>query len=130
MLAYPKSLPLDAIQLATEIVKDRAIQARKVEFAQAAWNIQGFVLEKTLGTPTLPGCPVDGSDCDCDDETYQKLLDLEAVMFEMESEPQMFGAEDEQEAASVVTIIAIVSGILQLISFLRNRKDPDPSPEA
>lgn len=124
MLAYPEILPLDAITLAAEIVKARAIQARKQEFALATWNVQGYVQRMTLGVPTLPGC--DGDDgCDCDDETMEALLGLEAVLYEFDEEAN-FGAEDEMESISVITLLAIASAVMQLITFLRNRKDIEP----
>jgi hypothetical protein len=125
MLAYPEILPLDAITLAAEIVKARAIQARKQEFALATWNVQGYVQRMTLGVPTLPGTMEGDDGCDCDDETMEALLGLEAALYEFDEEAN-FGAEDEMESISIITLLAIASAVMQLITFLRNRKDIEP----
>lgn len=124
MLNYPTMLPLDAAQLCTEIIKQRAIQARKQEFAHAAWNVQGYIQNMTLGMPTLPGaaCP-DG--CDCDESMEDAIYELEGALYEYENEEVQFGAEDQQESISIVTILAIASAVMQLIQMWRNRPQPE-----
>jgi hypothetical protein len=128
MLAYPPILPLDAASLVAEIVKGRTIQARKVEFAHALWNVQGYVQKVTLGDPTiLPGASLE--DLGIDPMTFEQimeiLLDLEADLDEFESEGVMMGAgndeEAQQEAICIITIISIVGAVLQAIQLWRNR---------
>jgi hypothetical protein len=126
MIAYPTTLPLDAAALIAEIVKSRAVKTRRAEFAQAGWNVQGYIQKVTIGEAVAPdefGCD---NDCDCDFETVADvLMNIEAELTSFQEEPITFGAEDpeesEAESISIITILSIVGAVLQAIQLWRNR---------
>lgn len=120
MTPYPVTLPLDCVTTVIDILKNKKVQERKKEFGLCAWNIQGFVQKMVLGDPSaVVGC--DG-DCDCTTELeqlYEVCAEYNDVAFNAmtASEPS-----DNPEAIDPMTIVAIISAIMQVIEMLRNRK--------
>jgi hypothetical protein len=123
MIQYPQVLPLDAAQLVAEIVKTRKVQERKMEFAHAAWNVQGYIQKVTLGEPS--GFSTFGADDSTFGDVMEVLLDIEADLDELEEQGMMMSAanddEAKEEAGSILVILGIVSAILQAIQLWRNR---------
>ncbi len=130
MLEYPSILPLEAAQLCLEIVKARAIQARKSEFGLASWNVQGYIQRVTLGMPALPGDPnPDEVIPQIEDTIYQ----LEEALYDAESDMQvtLYGddAEDadspekDEERGNIMVVLAVVGIVIQLVQAWRNKQD-------
>ena len=121
MVEYPAMLPLDAAQICIEIVKNRQIQERKVEFAHAAWNVQGYAQSVLLGKlPTYTGPEMD-----------EKFQELAEAFEDAELSGQMFGAENPEDAESVVVVLTIIGTIVQILSalgfFKRDEEDDTPA---
>lgn len=111
MVDYPEILPLDAAQKCIEIVKNRQINERKVEFAHAAWNVQGYAQKMLLGDKTVASSP----DQLALDASFQELAD---ELGKADEEGMQFGAENEEEAGSVVVVLTIIGLIVQTLSAL------------
>lgn len=48
LVAYPVSLPLDAVKSLVAIVKSGKIAESKADFGLAVWNVQGYLQSKAL----------------------------------------------------------------------------------
>lgn len=51
MVAYPNMLPLVCVQNAITILRNREVEAKKVEFAHCLWVVQGYVFKTLFGEP-------------------------------------------------------------------------------
>lgn len=128
MTPYPSTLPLDAASLVAEIVKNRQVQERKREFALAAWNVQGYIQKVTLGDNVLFGTPnsnSDTKDANLLTEVDDILMQIEKDLYDYQSGGISFSASNEEESISVVTVLAIISAVMQLIELWRNKRQPE-----
>jgi len=55
MTPYPDSLPLDAINVIVNDIKNNAIVADRANFAKAVWELEGYGLKLGLGDPAPVG---------------------------------------------------------------------------
>ena len=113
MINYPTSLSLECVQNVMEIVKDRAIAERKQQLGLCLWNLQGYGMRLALGTPMV------GENHTTENvaELEENLTALHDTLMEASTENR-FGAESEEDAQDIGTILAIVSVVLQLLRSL------------
>jgi hypothetical protein len=57
MTPYPASLPVDAINVIVNDIKNKAVATDRANFAKAVWELEGYGLKVGLGDPT-PVTPV------------------------------------------------------------------------
>jgi len=130
MVQYPDVLPLEAVQRFVEIVKSRTINDNKKEFGLVSWNVTGYLLRVLIGVPeearTGPAFAHSG-------ELHESLEQAHAAIIEFESQEQLYTAANPEEAGDIMTVITVLSVILNLLNqlgiFKRRKKDDEVAPE-
>lgn len=119
MVQYPQTLPLDCISTLASIVKSRQVAVRKQEFGICAWNVQGYLQNTLLGSPLVSasGPP------EVSEEQETEFDNLYNACGEYND--HAFAALPEEVTGIVdpMTVIAILSSIMQLIEMFKNRKN-------
>jgi len=126
MIDYPGQLSLEAVQKVIEIIKNREMDTRKVEFAHAAWNVSGFLLKTFLGGDAERfGC--DGGCCN---KTEMEALEyMGSVLEEMQNEGS-FGAEDEKagfDISILLTLLPLIMELLEALGIFKKKDKEDAS---
>jgi hypothetical protein len=112
---YPEALPLTCVTASVAILRNGEAAQRKDELGLHLWNIQGFAQRHLLGVPgderRFATAPLSDEACCSLDE----LADL------LESYEPTSSGEEPEAALDPITILAIVSTVIQVIRLLRNR---------
>ncbi len=108
-----------------EIVKNKAIQANLEEFEKCSWNVAGYLL-KIKGGANLFGD--DNPAVAHSGEVQDALEELQSVVSHYEMD-ENYAAQNEKEAGDIMTIITVISVVMQLLNklkiFRKNRNTPD-----
>lgn len=110
MLDYPSQLSLEAVKVLIDIVKNRAIAERKVEFGHAAWNVQGYAQKMLLGAPNdLPGS----------ESLSAEALELVTALYSELEEFSTNGEVNAENEAGAIDLAVIMQFITSLLAILQ-----------
>lgn len=131
MIAYPSMLPLACVQNAITIIRNREIEAKKIEFAHCLWVVQGYLFKTLFGEPEdhqsvggLFGATTPVSNADLN-ELCTCLQDCVA-----ENQVEGPGAPGKLGDGTILKLLLeYAPQLIALIQLLLKKPDPTPTPE-
>ena len=79
MFSYPNDLPLLEIKNVISIIRNKEVDAKKVELAHDAWVIQGYAQGRFLGDPGISLINSNNSDSDPIAEMEKIIANLDGA---------------------------------------------------